>query len=126
MAGNKKGRPKGVIEASSRRVRSAIASLIDQDFTLDEIRRLIDKVEKEEGAKKAFDCYVVLSDFVLPRLQRVEHTGADGEKLSISHVLASLHPPDPSRERLTAQENLSKPENRDIIDVETIKQTEES
>lgn len=113
MAKKKGGRPKGSIDGASRRVRWAIASLIDEDFTLAEMKRLINDIEVKNGPKAAFDCYVVLSDFVLPKLQRIEHTGKDGDSLSIEHVLSNLRAP-------SEAERLPMPDNSDIIDAQVI------
>ena len=84
------GSRKGVAHKATQRTRTAIASLIDQDFTLKDMQRLIAKVEKQEGAKAAFQCYTQLLDFTLPKLARVEHTGKDGEELSLKHILDNI------------------------------------
>ena len=84
------GSRKGIQNRVSTKARSAIASLIDGEFTQKEIMRLINKVERDEGAKAAFACYVQLLDFVLPKLARIEHTGKDGDQIKIEHILNTL------------------------------------
>lgn len=84
------GSRKGSLNKATQRTRSAIACLIDQDFTLAHMQRLIAKVEREDGAKAAFQCYTALLDFTLPKLARVEHTGKDGEELSLKHILDNI------------------------------------
>ena len=117
MAKRKVGRPKGSIDIISRRARTAIANIIDTDFTDKDIRRLLADIERENGPKQAFDCYMVMMDYILPKLQRIEHTGKDGEGLSIEHVLNTLQPP-------AHPERLPVPDNSDIIDAEPIKDHE--
>ena len=109
MAKNKVGRPKGSIAKVSQRARTAIAKIIDTDFTDKDIRRLIAAIEVENGPKSAFDCYITMMDYILPKLQRVEHTGKDGSELSIEHVLNTLQAPG----HFTP---LPIPDNSDIID----------
>lgn len=115
----KRGRPKGSKNHIDQRLRSTISRVFEENFTQKEIQRLIGKIEQEEnGAKKAFDCYVALADFVLPKLQRVEHTGKDGDALSIEHVLNTLDAPEHHKARLP------EPGSSDIIDVTPGKQLE--
>lgn len=114
----KVGRPKGSIAKVSQRARTAIANIIDTDFTDKDIRRLIADIERENGPKQAFDCYITMMDYILPKLQRVEHTGKDGDSLSIEHVLNTLQAP-------SHHERLPVPDNSDIIDVEQIHDHEE-
>jgi hypothetical protein len=90
-------------------VRHAIGQLIEDDFTIEDIRRLIATIEREDGAKAAFSCYMQLADFVLPKLQRIEHTGKNGDKLTLEHVLKSI-------ESAPHYERLPEP-NSDIIDI---------
>ena len=79
------------LSAQTNRVRTAISSFIDNKIDLKELERLINKIEKESGANAAFKAYLDLCEFVLPKLQRVEHTGKDGNALSVQHMLSSLH-----------------------------------
>lgn len=111
MTKNKGGRPKGRKNHIDTKTREVIRGLFEHKFTPAEVTRLIDAVEREEGPKKAFDCYVALADFVLPKLARVEHTGKDGDKLSIEHVLNTLQAPD---HHMT---QLPEPDNSDVIDI---------
>ena len=92
---NKGGRPKGSTGNRYRtdRVRAAIGQLMVTDFTLSDIRRLISDIEEQEGAKGAFDCYMKLAKFCLPELARIEHTGKDGDTLTIAHALKDMPSP---------------------------------
>jgi hypothetical protein len=110
------GSIKGSANKATTRTRTAIASLIDQDFTLKDMQRLIAKVEQQEGAKAAFQCYTQLLDFTLPKLARVEHTGKDGEELSLKHILDNIG------DTSTQRDTLPMP---DMLHVEAIDVTEQ-
>lgn len=113
----KVGRPKGSIAKVSQRARTAIANIIDTDFTDKDIRRLIAEIERENGPKQAFDCYITMMDYILPKLQRVEHTGKDGDSLSIEHVLNTLQAPNYT-------ERLPVPDNSDILEADYVTEDE--
>jgi len=116
MAG-KRGRPKGSQNYKIERVRTAITRLFEDDFALEDIKSLIARIDSENGPKDAFNCYLQLADFVLPKLQRVEHTGKDGDSLSIEHVLNTLQTPDYT-------ERLPVPDNSGILEAELITEEE--
>ena len=105
----KAGRPKGSMTKTNQKTRAAIASFFDNHFTLKELERLISKVEEQEGAKAALQCYTALLDYTLPKLQRVEHTGKDGDSLKIEHILNDLSTDKNSM--------LPMPEDDNVIDV---------
>jgi hypothetical protein len=77
--------------ASKTRIRTAIASFVDNKIDLKELERLINKIEQEHGAKDALKAYMDLIEYVIPKMARIEHTGKDGEKLTVEHMLSSLH-----------------------------------
>lgn len=110
MAKNKGGRPKGRASYRTDRVRNAIGKLIEDDFTLDEMKRLIKAIEIESGPKDAFNAYLQMADFVLPKLQRIEHTGKDGDNLSVEHILKGLNNTE------IGKQSLPEPDNSDIIE----------
>ena len=60
------------------------------ELTAKEVSKLIAEIRKEEGAKAAMNAYVMLLEYVLPKLQRIEHTGKDGDALSVEHVLRQI------------------------------------
>ena len=75
---------------NSAKLRTAISSVLGAKLSAREIERLLEKVEREDGAKAALQAYALLMDYVLPKLARVEHTGGDGEALSVNHILKSV------------------------------------
>lgn len=72
------------------KARMAIASVIDGKLTANEIGRLMDRIEAEDGPKAVIDAYVKLMDYVIPKLSRIEHAGHDGGALSVEHVLKDI------------------------------------
>jgi len=117
MTKGKAGRPKGSATKVTEKTRQTIRGLFETKFTPKEVTRLIAAIEVENGPKAAFDCYMALADFVLPKLSRVEHTGKDGSELSIEHVLNTLQAPG----HFTP---LPIPDDSDIIDGNIIPQHE--
>lgn len=77
-------------QLTSDKARFAIASVIDGKLTANEIGRLMDSIEKTDGAKAVIDAYVKLMDYVIPKLSRVEHAGHDGGALTVDHVLKQV------------------------------------
>ena len=87
------GRPKGSKNLVDSQIRSTIGTLLRTKFTAKEIDRMISKIERDEGTKKAFDCYAILMDYIVPKVARVEHTGKDGDALRVSHILETIQAP---------------------------------
>lgn len=107
----KSGRPRGSKNYDSSSARRALAGLCNKHFTEKEALRLLKKIEQHEGAGKAFDSWLKLLEFAVPKLSRVEHTGNNGEQLTIEHVLKSVE----ESERTRAIQNDT---DQSVIDVE--------
>ena len=75
---------------NSAKLRATISSVLGGKLSAKELERLLNKVEREDGAKAALQAYALLMDYVLPKLARIEHTGADGSELSVQHVLKQI------------------------------------
>jgi hypothetical protein len=69
------GRPKGPLQGTVN-ARAAIGAFIDNNST--RLQTLLDKIEREQGAKAAWDCIMDLVEFHVPKLNRTEVTGKDG------------------------------------------------
>lgn len=110
-------RPKGSKNNVSQKARTTISRFIEKGFTANELDRLVQKIERDEGASKAFNCYVQLIDYVLPKLARVEHTGKDGDQLSVEHVLKTL-------QHSQTFQPLPEPDNSDILEADIITEQE--
>lgn len=75
------GRVKGTPNKATVLAREAITLFIDGNSA-----RLEDwllKIEKKHGPKAAFDCFVSLVEFSVPKLARTEHTGPGGGAMRI-------------------------------------------
>jgi hypothetical protein len=70
--GGKMSSRKGVPNKSTKEIRGAFQLMVE-----DSLPKLMEKLERmtEEDPEKAFDLIIKLSEFVLPKLQRVEMTG---------------------------------------------------
>lgn len=75
------GRTKGTPNKATTLAREAITLFIDGNSA-----RLEDwllKIEKKHGALAAFNCFVDLAEFAVPKLARTEHTGPGGGAMRI-------------------------------------------
>lgn len=83
-------RTKGSVNRSSRKVRDAIASFANMNAK--NFQSWIARVA-EDNPEKAADLYLKAIEYHIPKLQRTEHTGADGEQLTINHILETIETP---------------------------------
>ena len=68
----KHGSPKAVLAA-----REAISLFTDGNA--DRLQGWLDEIHRTDGAKAAFECYTRLLEYSLPKMQRTELTGQNGE-----------------------------------------------
>jgi hypothetical protein len=68
----KHGSPKAVLAA-----REAISLFTDGNA--DRLQGWLDEIHRTDGAKAAFECYTRLLEYSLPKIQRTELTGQNGE-----------------------------------------------
>jgi hypothetical protein len=54
----------------------AIAKLIDDNA--EKLQGWLDQIAETEGPKAAWNCFVDVIEYNLPKLARTEHTGEDG------------------------------------------------
>lgn len=85
---NTRGRKKGSKNVSTQRFRAAVSELLEKsgDHCLEWLSRVA-----EDDPKGAIDSLCKLAEYVAPKMARVEHTGKDGEELTVKHMLQSLH-----------------------------------
>jgi hypothetical protein len=81
---NPKGRPAGSPNKSTAMAREAIARFVDGNA--DKLQGWLDEIAANEklGPKVAFDCFMQVAEYHVPKLARVEQVG-DAEK-PIVHI----------------------------------------
>ena len=72
---NRAGRPKGVPNKSTALAREAIAKFVDGNSH--KLQEWLDDIATNEklGPKVAFDCFMQVAEYHVPKLARVEQTG---------------------------------------------------
>ena len=72
---NRNGRPKGVPNKSTALAREAIARFVDGNSH--KLQEWLDEIAINEklGPKVAFDCFMQVAEYHVPKLARTEHTG---------------------------------------------------
>lgn len=78
QSGNRGGRPKGTPNKATAEAREAFKKLLDKNTP--QMQKWLDQVAMEDPAK-AMDLVLKLAEYVLPKLQRQELTGKDGDDL---------------------------------------------
>ena len=73
-----RGRPKGAVNKSTKAAREAIAAFVDANA--EKLQDWLDLIAKE-SPKDAFNAFLALVEYHVPKLARVEHTGKDGEDM---------------------------------------------
>lgn len=76
------GRKKGTPNKSDARARAAIARFVEENS--EKFQGWLDKIEKEHGPKAAFETVMSLLEYHVPKLQRTELTGKEGEDLTVT------------------------------------------
>jgi hypothetical protein len=71
--GSRKGSPNKATAAA----REAIARFVDGNA--DRLQGWLDEIHRDRGAEAAFGCFTSLLEYHVPKLQRSEVTGKDGE-----------------------------------------------
>ena len=73
-----KGRPPGAANKATLQAREAIATFVEGNVW--RLNGLLDDIAKESPLA-AFNCLTALIEFHVPKMARIEHTGADGKDL---------------------------------------------
>lgn len=73
-----KGRPVGVPNKATAAAREAIARFVDGNA--DRLQGWLDEIasDPKHGPKVAFECFMDVVEYHIPKLARTEHTGKDG------------------------------------------------
>ena len=74
------GKPKGATNKNTQAIRDAYQKLIEDN--LPNYKKWLSQIAAEDPVK-AINLLTGMAEFVLPKLQRSEHTGADGSPLDV-------------------------------------------
>lgn len=77
-SGNPNGKPAGAVNKSTADARAAIAAFVDNNA--ERLQGWLDQIA-EKDPQKAFDSVMAVCEYHIPKLQRKELTGKDGDKL---------------------------------------------
>lgn len=86
----RKGRPNRSSNRAKRIAREAIGAFVDGN-----VHRLgpwLEKIEAVDGPLAAFKCFADLLEYHVPKLQRIEHTGDNGDPLAIVNLTLPADP----------------------------------
>ena len=75
QSGNLGGRPKGAKGKTPATARAAIANFIEMNAP--RMQGWLDRIAREEGPLVAFKCVTEVIEYHIPKIARVEHTGAN-------------------------------------------------
>lgn len=79
------GRPAGSPNKSTALAREAIAKFVDGNA--DKLQEWLDDIASNEklGPKVAFDCFMQVAEYHVPKLARTEHTSPEDAPVKIIH-----------------------------------------
>ncbi len=77
------GRPAGVPNKSTTKAREAIAAFVDGNSHL--LQTWLEQIAMDEryGPKQAFECFMAVAEYHVPKLARQEHVGADNGPIEL-------------------------------------------
>lgn len=78
------GRPAGVPNKSTTKAREAIAAFVDGNAHL--LQTWLEQIAMDEryGPKQAFECFMAVAEYHVPKLARQEHVGDNGKPIKYS------------------------------------------
>jgi hypothetical protein len=82
---NPKGRPAGSPNKSTALAREAIARFVDGNSH--KLQQWLDEIAMSEkhGPKVAFDCFMQVAEYHVPKLARTEHTSPEDAPIKVIH-----------------------------------------
>ncbi len=88
-SGNPNGKPKGTPNKTTKLAREAIAQFVDGNA--DRLIGWLDQIAANNPLA-AFNCFMSVCEYHLPKMSRTEITGKDGEGLTINLVAGFTRP----------------------------------
>jgi hypothetical protein len=85
------GRSKGTPNKSTANAREAIALFVEGN--IEKLQEWLDDIAETEGSRAAWECFMDTVEYHIPKLQRTELTGENGQRLEIKVVRYSDSPP---------------------------------
>jgi hypothetical protein len=86
-SGNPKGKPKGAINKTTRDIKEAYRMLIESN--LDNLTGWLERIA-EKDPEKAIKIISDLSEYVIPKLARREHTGDIRQKIETTLIFKNF------------------------------------
>lgn len=78
------GRKKGTPNKATAAAREAIARFVEGNAGC--LQEWLDQIARQDGPRAAFQCFVGLLEYHVPKLGRTELTGADGGPMEYSEL----------------------------------------
>jgi hypothetical protein len=75
-------RPKGSPNKATAAAREAIARFVDDNAS--KLQKWLDEIAEKDGPRAAYQCFMDVVEYHVPKLARTEITGKDGKDLSIT------------------------------------------
>lgn len=82
---NPAGRPAGIPNRSTTMAREAIARFVDDNS--EKLQSWLEQIA-EENPQAAFECFMKVVEYHVPKLNRTEVTGKDGDPMKMEHSMA--------------------------------------
>lgn len=82
------GREAGTPNKATAKARTAIADFVDGN--IDRLNSWLDQIAKRDGPKAAFDCFMDVVEYHVPKLQRAEHIGDPDNPIEHSHKVTFI------------------------------------
>lgn len=84
VTGNPNGRPKGTPNKATINAREAIAAFVEGN--VDRLNGWLDRIA-DDNPRSAFDCFMNVVEYHIPKLARTELTGKGGDAIKTQTVL---------------------------------------
>lgn len=90
-----RGRPKGSPNKATANAREAIARFVDGNA--ERLQGWLDEIAAKDGPKAAYDCFMDVLEYHVPKLARTELTGEGGGPVQLSGTVHFVSSDGPSK-----------------------------